>query len=322
MVYDRNNEDPHFQEISGERNKVSASNSQHDIFLLLDEVPCNSRRKSGDWSGLKQNEVHLMMALKPINDFLHGAGKQIELHFSDDMKNLQLNRVYRCTQSILSFYTTVVKRLNAESSTIIKFNSFSATSYEPGHEIFGDLPEILLLSQCYQCLSRCDHPLTHNFMEFTKKTKILALLKRLQTKLKPMRITVIFDIGFEKQECIGWLIEELEAKGMTEAFEVKVIEECRGMEYPAVVIISHGDGYSGGLKRSSLIIDTWTRVTSSMSVIHVDNGFDDAFKSGLEDAMKDNVAKKAEEQDMRLREFHRKYDNDQHGKEKFFSQAL
>ena len=44
-----------------------------------------------------------------------------------------------------------------------------------------------------------------------------------------------------------------------------------------------------------------------MSVIHVDNSSDIAFKLGLEDAMKDNVAKKAEEQDMRLRDFHRNY---------------
>ena len=311
MVYDRNKEEPNSQEISEERNKVNANNSQHDIFLLLDEVPCNSSYDgSGDWSGLKRNEVHLMMALKPIVDFdlfwfgFGAVSASIELHFSDDMENLQLNRVYRCTQFILSFYKTVVKRMKADEYGTT-FNSFSATSYEPGHEIFGDLPEILLFPQCYQCLSYCVQPWTHNLMEFTKKTKILALLKRLQTKLKPMRITVIIDIRFEKQKCIEWLIEELEEKGMAEAFDVKVIEECRGMEFPAVVTIT-------GRLDSSLIIDTWTRVTSSMSVIHVDSGINKAFKNGLEDAMKNNVAKKAEEQDMRLRDFHRKYDNDQH----------
>ena len=76
-------------------------NCQQDIFLLFDEVPCNSHCRSGDWSGLKQNEVHLMMALKPIGDFIYGSEELIELCFLDDMENLQLKRVYRCTQSIL-----------------------------------------------------------------------------------------------------------------------------------------------------------------------------------------------------------------------------
>ena len=48
-----------------------------DIFLLLDEVPCNSDpgfdnicygRPSGDWKGLKTNGVNLIMALKPIDN--------------------------------------------------------------------------------------------------------------------------------------------------------------------------------------------------------------------------------------------------------------
>ena len=138
-----------------------------------------------------------------------------------------------------------------------------------------------------------------------------------------MRITAIIDIGFENQECIEWLIEELEEKGMAEAFDVKDIKDCRGMEFPAVVTISAGlAGYASNVESSPPVIDSWTRVTSSMSLIHVDNGFDSTFKRGLEDAMKDNVAKKAEEQDVRLRDFHRKYAYDQHGKDKFFSQAL
>ena len=282
-------------------------------------MPCNSSNDgSGDWRGLKRNEVHLMMALKPIGDCLYGSKKLIELHFLDDMENLQLSRVYRCTQSILSFYKTVVKRVRAES-VITKFNSFSATSYESGHEIFGDLPEILLFPRCCQCLGFCLEPLTHNLMEFTKKTKILAFLERLQTKLKPMRITVIIDIGFEKQECKNWLIEELGEKGMAETFEVKEIDECRGMEFPAVVTISAGDaGYAGKMIKSSpLIIDTWTRVTSSMSVIHVDNSSDNEFTIGLEDAMKNNVAKKAEEQDMGPRDYHKRDPDDPHGKDMF-----
>ena len=48
-----------------------------EVFLLLDEVPCNSDsgtlrwwfgKPSGNWTELKLNGVNLMMALKPIDD--------------------------------------------------------------------------------------------------------------------------------------------------------------------------------------------------------------------------------------------------------------
>ena len=72
------------------------------------------------------------------------------------------------------------------------------------------------------------------------------------------------------------------------------------MEFPALVTISYG-GYSGISSTSPLIIDSWTRVTSYLCIIHVDDGFSKAFKNGLEDAVKSNDAKKVQEQEMMLR---------------------
>ena len=55
---------------------IEDQNSQ-EIFLLLDEVPCNkdprfdnmfSGRPSGDWKSLKLNGVNMMMVLKPIDN--------------------------------------------------------------------------------------------------------------------------------------------------------------------------------------------------------------------------------------------------------------
>ena len=275
-----------------------------------------------------------MMALKPIGEHSIAmdakSSKQIKLNFPDNMEHLQLNRVYRCTQTILNFYKRVVKRLDA-NLFVTKFNSWSANLYNPGHEIFGDLPEVFLLPKCQKCADNCKSPLTHSLKKLTNKTRILALLHRLHIKLKPLRITVIIDIDFEKQECVKWLTEEfsqftcldflsseiklknpnalcistpleLDAKGTAEAFDVKVIEECRGMEFPALVTISYG-GYSGISSTSPLIIDSWTRVTSCLCIIHVDDGFSKAFKNGLEDAVKNNDAKKVEEQEMMLTDF-------------------
>ena len=112
------------------RRKISDLSKQQDIFLLLDEVPCNSNKEdSGDWSGLERNEVHLMMALKPIGEHSIAmdakSSKQIKLHFLYNIEHLKLNRVYKCTQTILNFYKRVVKRLNA-NPFVTKFNSWSA----------------------------------------------------------------------------------------------------------------------------------------------------------------------------------------------------
>lgn len=74
------------------------------------------------------------------------------------------------------------------------------------------------------------------------------------------------------------------------------------MEFPALVTISYG-GYSGISSTSPLIIDSWTRVTSYLCIIHVDDGFSKAFKNGLEDAVKSNDAKKVQEQEMMLTDF-------------------
>ena len=47
------------------------------MFLLLDEVPCNSNKfgfnlvwgkSSGDWREIKTNGINLMMALRPIGE--------------------------------------------------------------------------------------------------------------------------------------------------------------------------------------------------------------------------------------------------------------
>ena len=141
----------------------------------------------------------------------------------------------------------------------------------------------------------------HNLEIFINKTRILAHLSRLQKKMKPMKITVIIDIYRKGQGCKMWLTKELKAQGISEAFEVKEIGECRGMEFPSVVTIS-GDCDFGP---ANLLIDTWTRVTTCLSIIHIADFESRAFIMGLEDAMNNNVAKKAEEQEMEFSDFHK-----------------
>ena len=83
-----------------------------DIFLILDEVPCNINSKkiiylwgdtSGDWRNMQSIGVHLMVAFKPADDgkirglinmlidtFL-SRESIINLYFPKHLKNLKLN---------------------------------------------------------------------------------------------------------------------------------------------------------------------------------------------------------------------------------------
>ena len=135
----------------------------------MDEVPCNSdfghpnflwgRSSSGDWKGLNSNGVNLMMALKPVEDESRGIFTAladtilsretgVDLCFPEDIVQLKLQRIFRCTQNITQFYEMVFKSLNKNFINYSTNVNSSSISYSPGHEIYGEPPEILLLPQC------------------------------------------------------------------------------------------------------------------------------------------------------------------------------
>ena len=188
-----------------------------DVFLLLDEVPCNSDsgsfnscfgKPSGNWTGLRSNGVNLMIALKPIDDgnigpfakiwarLRDGQEMGVNLRFPEEIEHLELFRIYRCTQRISRFYEEIVKKRqdftefdsNYDGPQINK----SSNSYIPGHEILGEPPEVLLLPRC-ACIHDCSNPKEHLLV--ANKSKIFALLKRIQTKVNAAdeKITVIID---------------------------------------------------------------------------------------------------------------------------------
>lgn len=241
---------------------------QKDIFLLLDEVPCNSDngidicssklawgKSSGDWRGLNSNGVHLMMALTPLGerdargvftglaDYILSK-ENLDLLFPTHLMQIKLRRMFRCTQSIGRFHEQVVKGIKMCYTNLSPNVNSNSISYIPGHEIYGDIPEILLLPKC-ACKRHCKNPMEHLFT--LHKTKIFALLKRVQKKLGAKRITVLIDLegrsrcffpGHDydcksqlpciQSKCISWLKEELE-KEISDKGEIIVqgIDESR-----------------------------------------------------------------------------------------------
>ena len=112
--------------------------------MILDEVPCiiNPRsinyfwgKSSGDWRGIKSNKINLMMALKPtedgkvrgllniVCDKILSRELKTDLYFPEHLKELQLTRIYRCTQKISRFYQLMVRHLKKFSFTYYTSNS-------------------------------------------------------------------------------------------------------------------------------------------------------------------------------------------------------
>ena len=213
---------------------------------MLDEVPCNSDpgfecafygKPSGDWKGIKTNGVNLMMGLQPIENFGQEGifsylidkillrKREMELCFPEEIANLQLSRIYRCTNNIAEFYKEIVTSINKPSlmGADHSINS-GCISYSPGHEIHGDYPEVLLLPRC-NCFVYCKNPVEHLLQ--ANKTKILAMLKRILSMFKLSEITVLIDTANNQQKCVNWLKTELARETNTiDNIVFKTIAQC------------------------------------------------------------------------------------------------
>ena len=285
-----------------------------NVFLLMDEVSCNSNpaninyiwgRSTIHWKGLKLDDIHLMVALKTVADgtitgtlthlFNDVSSRGIatdNLFIPQNLTHLKLRRIYRCTTNISQFYEHVAKSLKKPStlhySAIINSD---LVSFVPGHEINGEPPEILLLPKC-NCYTHCELQLEHYLI--ANKERIFELLKRVQLKLRTLSITVIVDIGSKTQNCVIWLNTELMKEDFTRNIVVKTIEQCRGIEFPVLVTISNDR-----MNKVSSLIDSWTRVTSTLIIIHLEGKSEfwcwNDISFGLKEALNCQLAVRAKE---------------------------
>ena len=245
------------------------------------------------------------MSLKPVEevnsrgvfsglvDTLLSRERAVNLCFPQCLTQIRLTRVYRCTQNISTFHEEISKSLNKSTTNFSPKINTSSKSPKPGHEIHGESPEILFLSKC-SCFFYCEIPVEHLLKQ--NQTKIITLLKRIQTKLGT-KITVIIDISTAVQDCVVWLKAELQKESLIRNIDVKSITECRGLEFSALVTISN-EGYrvTRPLWKCSLI-DVWTRVTSALFIVHMERRFPaNVFSNVLKDALEKQVALIAEEQ--------------------------
>jgi hypothetical protein len=86
----------------------------------------------------------------------------------------------RILYTITEFLRVIVRSINRSSFHHASNINKNSLSYVSGHEICGELPEILLLSQC-DCFDVCKEPFNNLFIKHKKQ--ILTFLKRITKQL-------------------------------------------------------------------------------------------------------------------------------------------
>ena len=98
--------------------------------------------------------------------------------------------------------------------------------------------------------------------------------------IDPKNLVVILAVGPDTQKCVDWLNEELTKKSTLKNVVVKTIEQCRGLEFPALLTISTegkigmklneahitGDFFCFTVKKSwalKIAAQNWTALSSS-----------------------------------------------------------
>ena len=136
------------------------------------------------------------------------------------MHNIVLSRVYRPTQNIAAIVN------NTED---YRTSFFSGST--PGHEVLGDLPEVLTLGDCGCWWSKyCRNPQHHILGRHLQK--IVSVARRLREENGEVTIILDMDCNFSST-----LRPILETQGLADC-SVKTMSDCRGVEYNTVLVIS------------------------------------------------------------------------------------
>ena len=121
--------------------------SDHQPILLVDELLPNTngwQALSGDWSGLKPGRDGLVLSLMPKADEVTKSPDNLDVVAAPDMSVVTLSRVYRYTHRILDLFTFLMKNSTGEIHSPLS-SSLDEVTY--GNEVYGDLPEVILLPE-------------------------------------------------------------------------------------------------------------------------------------------------------------------------------
>ena len=224
----RGNKDQTLSELCRRMEEERRSGLPH--CLLVDELPplTGVRGHSSDWSGADTRGLRLVLATQPTG---YTSTSSVTPVPPPGLTLLTLERVFRCTQRILLLLTHILQQLQSSNTTFGK-PSFPLAAAGPGHEIPGDLPELLLLPRC-SC-TVCTTPLQCLYSPHWPT--LLAVLTRLHEEGVGMQDTVLMlHPGDQEAECRAWVEGEVAGQPHLRGLRVKTAPEFRGSEAEVVV---------------------------------------------------------------------------------------
>ena len=88
----------------------------------------------------------------------------------------------------------------------------------------------------------------------------------------------------------------MDTNNLSDKVIIKDIEKCRGLEYPALMTITNDSNRGARSSTDCNVIDAWTRVTSSLLIIHMEGKYS-KLTNGLKDSIKNELVNISEEQE-------------------------
>lgn len=265
--------------VLAEKYKVTVTNP---IFLLCDEMNPNpeaSNLDNMDWRALDTSGLNLILSLKPLtSDFSPiSSSSPPQVLSPSNLPIIRLSRVLRCTQAISNLVQGIFKCIPATGdSNYNPKRNFSLKKVTPGHEIHGQVPELVALPICNiavpnsGCMASpspsgwCDKPVEHLI-----KPNIVALeniLTRLITRdnIPHQDITVLVQT-YDDTAALAWLVNHFRHTQV----QVKTLDQFRGMESPVLIFVSDRNGtiFSRDLADA---LEGITRVTSRLIIVFKD----------------------------------------------------
>jgi len=255
--------------------------------LLVDELTpktgdCTS---ACDWSGLDTWGIICILCIQPTSPSWSPTWKPtknpLALTLPPSLNLLILERVFRCTHKILNLLSHILQKMDQ----LIK-PSFPL-SHVPGHEVTGDLPEVLLLPRCPCTGPWCTIPQAH-LLQATWASIMSLLIRVHREGVQVKDMLLMLSPGNQDAECLAWAKGEIAGNTDMRDLRVRSADLFRGSEAEVVIWCCRGEWCSS-------ILDACSRATSRLLLISQPDG-SSILHGALEEACRLGKARLAVEQ--------------------------
>ena len=191
------------------------------------------------------------------------------------MSVVTLNRVYRYTHRIFDLLTFLMKNSTGEIHSPL---SFALDEVTYGNEVYGDLPEVIILPEEVDLnLSSAEDLLAKN------KEVLLSVLEGFDDN---KNTTILVDTCVVEEEiegCMEWLDREVVKKNHP-SIRVTTADEFRGLESGVLIWIADR-------VPTWEYFDSFSRVCGHLVILYKARGMDDQLQNLLKRAVEKGLAK-------------------------------